>query len=174
MRWLVDGYNVIRRDPDLRAAEAAGLEAGRAALLRAIAPVAQRSADRFTVVFDGAPSRAPAPPPGRLEVVFSRPPQKADDVLGRLAREAGAGTVVVSDDRAVADAARRAHCTVVGGESFLAALAGAASGAAQGARDDDEDDEDAGPGRERRRGNPRRLSRDDRAALRALRRLRNS
>ncbi|HSE94026.1 MAG TPA: NYN domain-containing protein, partial [Methylomirabilota bacterium] len=104
MRWLVDGYNVIRRDPDLRGAEAAGLEAGRAALLRAIAPVARRSADRFTVVFDGAPSRAPSPAPGRLEVVFSRPPQKADDVLGRMAREAGAGTVVVSDDRAVADA----------------------------------------------------------------------
>ncbi len=169
MRWLVDGYNVIRRDPDLRSAEAAGLQAGRAALLRAIAAVAQRSPDRFTVVFDGAPSRAPAAPPGRLEVIFSRPPLKADDVLARLAREAGAGAVVVSDDRAVADAARRAHCTVVGGEAFLAALGGAASGEVE-----DDQDDDAELGHEPRGGNPHRLSREARAALRALRRLRNS
>jgi hypothetical protein len=33
MRWLIDGYNVIRRDPDLRAHEAESLEAGRRALL---------------------------------------------------------------------------------------------------------------------------------------------
>ena len=29
MRWLIDGYNVIRRDPELVAGEAAGLDAGR-------------------------------------------------------------------------------------------------------------------------------------------------
>src|SRR5262245_62590244 len=168
MRWLIDGYNVIRRDPDLRSAEAGGLEIGRTALLRAISGVARRSPDRFTVVFDGAPSRA-APAPGRLEVIFARPPAKADDVLARLAREAGAGTVIVSDDRAVADAARRAHCTVVGGEAFLAALAGAEDRASEGEQDDDAEDEDEAPGREPQRGNPRRLSRDARAALRALR-----
>jgi|SRR5262245_8090316 len=170
MRWLIDGYNVIRRDPDLRSAEAGGLEVGRAALLRAISGVARRSPDRFTVVFDGAPSQA-APSPGRLEVIFARPPAKADDVLARLAREAGAGAVVVSDDRAVADAARRAHCTVVGGEAFLAALAGAQDRAGE---DEQNDAEDEAPERGPQRGNPRRLSRDARAALRALRRLRNS
>ena len=33
MQWLLDGYNVIRRDADLRGAEADGLAAARAALL---------------------------------------------------------------------------------------------------------------------------------------------
>lgn len=175
MRWLVDGYNVIRRDPDLRAAEAGGLESGRAALLRAIAPIARRSPDHFTVVFDGAPTRAPAAPPGRLEVIFSRPPQKADDVLARLAREAGAGSAVVTDDRTVADAARRAGCAVVGSGAFLAALAGAGAAAGAGKDPDGEDDaEEEDERRGQRRGNPRRLSRDARAAQRALRRLRNS
>jgi len=166
MRWLIDGYNVIRRDPDLRAAEAAGLEAGRAALLRAIAPVAVRLDDRFTVVFDGAPSRQSPPAPGRLEVIFSRPPESADDVLRRLARQAGAGSAVVSDDRAVADAARRAGCTVVGVAPFLSALT--AGGPPAEAEGDEDDDRDAGP----RRGNPRRPSREARATTRALRRLR--
>ena len=44
MRWLIDGYNVIRADPDLRAVEARGLQAGRAALLRLV-DVLDTSAD---------------------------------------------------------------------------------------------------------------------------------
>src|SRR2546427_2346657 len=92
MRWLIDGYNVIRRDPDLRAHEAESLEAGRTALLRLVAQAARAGGDRFTVVFDGAPASRPAPAGGQLEVIFSRPPEKADDVLARLARPPGAGS----------------------------------------------------------------------------------
>ena len=54
MRWLIDGYNVIRRDADLRAREGESLEAGRTALLTLVARVARDLADSFTVVFDGA------------------------------------------------------------------------------------------------------------------------
>src|SRR3989442_6825682 len=105
MRWLVDGYNVIRRDPDLRAHEAESLEAGRTALLRLVARAARAGGDRFTVVFDGAPASRPAPAAGQLEVIFSRPPEKADDVLARLARQLGAGSAGVTSAPAVRDAA---------------------------------------------------------------------
>src|SRR2546422_11778731 len=91
MRWLIDGYNVIRRDADLRAHEEESLEAGRTALLRLVAQAARAGGDRFTVVFDGAPASRPAPAGGQLVVIFSRPPEKADDVLARLARQPGAG-----------------------------------------------------------------------------------
>jgi predicted RNA-binding protein with PIN domain len=165
MRWLIDGYNVIRRDPDLRGAEAAGLEAGRRALLAVLAPVVRRTADRFTVVFDGAPTHAPAAGRGQLEVLFSRPPDKADDVVIRLARQDGAGAVVVSSDRVVRDAARRAGCAVLGADEFLAGLD-------EGAGDTDDDEDDPAPSSGGKRGNPQRLSRDARAAQRALRRLR--
>lgn len=167
MRWLIDGYNVIRRDPDLRGDEERSLEAGRTALLRLLASHVRESPDRFTVVFDGARVRggAASPPDARLEVVFSRPPQTADDVLIRLARQAGAGAVVISSDRKIVDAARRAGCPVVGAEEFLSGLAAPAGGGA-GEKDDD-DEERPRP----KRGNPRRLSKDARAAQRALRRL---
>ena len=165
MRWLIDGYNVIRRDADLRAAEAGSLHTGRTALLRLVAGAARRLPDHFTVVFDGAPGGGPSESPGQVEVIFSRPPEKADDVLIRLARQSGDGGAVISDDRAVADAARRARCAVLGTDEFIAALAGGADPA--GEKDDDEDD-DAEP----KRGNPRKLSKDARAAQRALRRLR--
>ena len=159
MRWLIDGYNVIRRDADLRAQEAESLEAGRTALLRLVARVARAGGDRFTVVFDGAPASRPAPAGGQLEVIFSRPPEKADDVLARLARQLGAGSAVVTSDRAVRDAAGRAGCAVIGAEQFLEALSA-------------ESEPPAATSPARKSGNPRRQSKDARAAERALRRLR--
>ncbi len=165
MRWLIDGYNVIRRDADLRAAEAGGLHTGRAALLRLVAGAARRLADHFTVVFDGAPGGGPTESPGQVEVIFSRPPEKADDVLIRLARQSGDGGAVVSDDRTIADAARRARCAVLSSGDFIVALTGGDDPADE--KDEDEDDDG-----EPKRGNPRKLSKDARAAQRALRRLR--
>jgi predicted RNA-binding protein with PIN domain len=165
MRWLIDGYNVIRRDSDLRGREAEGLPAGRAALLRRLAIVARERADDFTVVFDGARLRADgdvaAPAVGRVEVVFSRPPESADDVLRGLAARWREAAIVVSSDRAVETAARRAGAVAVRVEDFLAALDGDHDPV------DDEEEEEARP----KRGNPRRISREARAAQRALRRL---
>jgi predicted RNA-binding protein with PIN domain len=168
MRWLIDGYNVVRRDPDLRGAEAESLPAGRAALLARVAEVARWSSDRFTVVFDGAPGAGPAAQPGRLEVLFSRPPEKADDVLMRLARQEGNAAVVVSSDRTVGDAARRAGAVAVTADEFLAALA--APGEDKDLADDEEEENQA----RSKRGNPRRLSKEARAVQRVLRRLRGT
>src|SRR2546425_310833 len=164
MRWLIDGYNVIRRDQDLRIAEAESLEAGRRALLNVVAEAARRSGDQFTVVFDGAPVPGPAAARGQIEVIFARPPHKADDVLVKLARQVGDGGAVVSSDRAVLDAARRAGCAPVTAEAFLSALTAADE---HGEPEDDEDDRSR-----TKRGNPRRLSRPERAVARVLRRFR--
>jgi predicted RNA-binding protein with PIN domain len=164
MRWLIDGYNVIRRDPDLRAREGESLEAGRAALLALVARVARDLPDAFTVVFDGARRTGAQPAVGRVQVVFSRPPASADDELRRLAATLREGAIVVSSDRAVQGAARRADAVTVSAEAFLDAVERTSS---EG--DDDPDDEDDEP----RRGPSHRPSRAARAAERALRRLRN-
>jgi uncharacterized protein len=160
MRWLIDGYNVIRRDPELAQHEARGLEDGRAALLRLVAGAARTSGDPFTVVFDGARRGGGVPAGGQVQVVFSRPPETADDVLRRLASELRSGAVVVSSDRAVRDAAERAGAAAVTAEQFVAAL--------EPGEDDDRDDDPPPP----RGGNPRRPSRGERAARRVLGRLR--
>jgi len=170
MRWLVDGYNVIRRDPDLRAREAESLEAGRRALVTLIARADRAPRDEFTVVFDGARLSGGTPTPGRLRVVFSRPPLTADDELMRLARQLRNGAVVVSSDRKVQDAARRAGSAVLTAEQFLEALEVPESSSG-GDTPDSKDDSDEEPGREKR-GNPRRLSKKARQARRALGRLR--
>src|SRR5713101_9997128 len=119
MRWLVDGYNLIRRDPDLRAREAESLEAGRRALLHLLVRAHRDPRAEFTVVFDGARIAGGAPPPGRIRTIFSRPPFTADDELMRLARQWKSGAVVVSSDRKIQDAARRAGCAVPPSPGFV-------------------------------------------------------
>jgi predicted RNA-binding protein with PIN domain len=164
MRWLIDGYNVIRRDPDLRGREAESLEAGRSALLGLVAARARAGTDDFTVVFDGASVAGGQPTGGRVQALFSRPPRTADDELMRLARQHGAGAIVVTSDRKIQDAARRAGCPVLTAEQFLGELS--TSEAPESAPDADEE------APREKRGNPRRLSKKARAAQRALRRLR--
>jgi len=170
MRWLVDGYNVIRRDPDLRAREAESLEAGRRALVTLIARADRAPRDEFTVVFDGARLSGGTPTPGRIRVLFSRPPLTADDELMRLARQLRNGAVVVSSDRKIQDAARRAGSAVLTTEQFLEALE-VPEGPSGADTPESKDDFDEEPGREKR-GNPRRLSKKARQARRALGRLR--
>ncbi len=171
MRWLVDGYNVVRRDPDLRAREAESLESGRRALLHLLARARRPPQDEFTVVFDGARLSGGAPTaPGRVRVVFSRPPATADDELVRLARQLGNGAVVVSSDRKVQDAARRAGSAVLTAEQFLEALAVPATPSGVDPPHIKDDSEAEAP--REKRGNPRRLSKKARRAQRALGRLR--
>jgi predicted RNA-binding protein with PIN domain len=165
MKWLVDGYNVIRRDAGLRDRETRRLEAGRAALLALLAGVSPDVPDDFVVVFDGAHRHGGTPGAGRVQTVFSRPPETADDVLRRLAITHREGAVVVTSDRAVLDSARRTGAVGVTAEAFLDAVRGPG-----GDPDDEtsaEDDDEAAP-----RGEPhRRPSREARAAARVLRRL---
>jgi len=163
MRWLIDGYNVIRRDPELVAGEAAGLDAGRAALLALLARVARDSRETFTVVFDGARRTGATPSPGRVAVMFSRPPDTADDVLRRLAASLRDGAVVVTSDRAVLDSARRVGAVAVTAEAFL--------DAARRPPDDDVGDDDDEPP-PTKRGPRRRPSREARDVARVLRKLR--
>jgi len=126
-----------------------------------VAGAARTSGDPFTVVFDGARRGGGVPAGGQVQVVFSRPPETADDVLRRLASELRSGAVVVSSDRAVRDTAERAGAAAVTAEQFVAAL--------EPDEDDDRDDDAEPPPRG---GNPRRSSRAERAASRVLKRLR--
>jgi predicted RNA-binding protein with PIN domain len=123
VRWLIDGYNVIRREPDLRAREAESLQAGRRALLHLLARAHRDPRDEFTVVFDGARVAGGGPSHGRIRTIFSRPPHTADDELIRLARQWQSGAVVVSSDRRIQDAARRAGAAALTAEQFLEGLA---------------------------------------------------
>ena len=170
MRWLVDGYNVIRRAPELESREQESLEAGRQALCDLLVRVARASADTFTVVFDGAQAGGRSGGGSGVTVIFSRARESADGVLARMAREGGA---VVSNDREVRRAAERAGATVVTTDQFLARLNQAHRLPSEAPADlmDGDEEEEKEPSRGPRKGNPRRLSKKDRVVQRALGRL---
>lgn len=169
MRWLIDGYNVIRRSPELSSRERESFEAGRQALCHVLASAARATGDQFTVVFDGERRGGRATVGGGVHVIFSSAREPADRVLARLATTGGA---VVSNDREVRRAAARAGAIAVTTDEFLARVPdlGAAWTPPQGAEvpgKDEDDDVPPGP----RKGNPRRLPKKARAAARALGRL---
>jgi predicted RNA-binding protein with PIN domain len=172
--WLIDGYNVIRRDPDLSGIDRRSLEAGRDALLRMVARTARGSGDDFCVVFDGVKSRRMMGGDRRVQVLFSRAPETADDVLIRLVRERGPGATVVTSDRTVGDAARRARATVVSADAFLGRVTRREPGVDTVDAVEDPDDEGPRAGPEPKKGNPRRRSKAERRSRRALGRLRPS
>jgi predicted RNA-binding protein with PIN domain len=172
MRWLLDGYNVIRHDAEMRSREAERLADGRTALLHLVAAVARRCGDDFTVVFDGARAAGGEAVGGQVQVIFSRPPQNADQVLIRLATQYRDASIVVSSDRTVRDASRRAGAAVVSADEFLEA-AGTPEPDAQDAQDEKENEEDDDESPPAKHGNPHRLSRQARATRRALGRLRS-
>ena len=170
MRWLVDGYNVIRRAPELASRERESLEAGRRALCALLVDVARHSPDTFTVVFDGVETGGPTAGGAGVTVIFSSARESADHVLAKMAREGGA---VVSNDREVGRLAERAGAIVVTTDQFLGRIERArhlphvdATGEESGKDEDDE-----GTRSPRKTGNPRRLSKKERAARRALGRL---
>jgi predicted RNA-binding protein with PIN domain len=170
MRWLVDGYNVIRRAPELRSREQESLEAGRQALCAMLATVARVSHDTFTVVFDGVDAGGRGGGGAGVTVIFSSARESADHVLATMAREGGA---VVSNDREVRRAAERAGAVVVTTDQFLARLDQARSVITGTGVSDPESEKDEGDDPERgpRKGNPRRLSKKERMTRRALGRL---
>jgi uncharacterized protein len=173
MQWLVDGYNVIRRSPELSSREAVSLEAGRQALCRLLGGAARASGDQFTVVFDGARGGGVGLGSAGVRVVFSSARETADRVLARLAVGGGA---VVSNDREVRGAAARAGAVAITTDQFLermerltvASRDPAADADQDSGGNDERDDAPRGP----KKGNPRRLSKKERAARRALNRLR--
>ena len=164
MRWLIDGYNVIRRSPELSSRERESLEAGRHALCRLLAQAARTRGDQFTVVFDGAGGGGSAGLEG-VRVVFSSARESADRVLARMAAEGGA---VVSNDHEVRRAAARAGAIAITTDEFLPRLEAPPPRSPEWS--EDRDDQDEGETRPKK-GNPRRLGKKARAAARALGRL---
>ena len=167
---IIDGYNLIRRLPDLRQYERESLEAGRAALVQMLAAYRRaRGQHRITVVFDGGSNPAGHAGAGRvagIDVRFSPPGQTADAVIRRLAQEGRAGALVVSSDREVARAAAASGAAAASCEEFAARLEAAELAALKGGELEDEDERPTG-----KKGTARRLPKAERRRAAALRRL---
>ncbi|NEA25302.1 NYN domain-containing protein, partial [Actinomadura bangladeshensis] len=105
---VVDGYNVTKTGYG-----ELPLSDQRSRLVSGLGGLAAQTRAEVTCVFDGAELDAPVAivAPRGVRVKFSAPGQTADELIGELVRAEPPGrpVVVVSSDREVADAARRAQ-----------------------------------------------------------------
>lgn len=121
------------------------------------------------VVFDGwrsGSNEEVAQKHDSVAVIYSRLNEKADAVIIRLARQKGAGSVVVTSDREIRSAVERFGSVAVSAGEFSQILRGLDGNAS------DEDFADEEEIEVSRRGNPRRTSKSDRRRNDKLRKLR--
>lgn len=168
MQIIVDGYNLIRQWPELAMLDRADLEAGREALLRALADYRRTRGHRITVVFDGRERGDVSGAAGQahgIAVRYSRLGETADEVIARLAAEAGQGAAVVSSDHGVQAVARRHGAAALSSPEFLARVDAARLAVQKGG------EEEAPRPRKTGKGAAHRLPKAERQAQRRLRDL---
>ncbi|MCL5285177.1 MAG: NYN domain-containing protein [Nitrospirae bacterium] len=172
---ILDGYNIIgargamRRDRDLLARE-------RASLVREISAWAQgKDFPEIHLVFDGYPTDRDLllTGSGTVRVVFSEGAENADAVIVALAGRFRERAAVVSSDREVIREIARLGAEPVSSRDFLARLGRAGERSpvrpsAPGADSGKGDEEPPPPSYGKKRGNPRRLSKKERAQRRLL------
>jgi uncharacterized protein len=104
---LVDGYNVIKRNPQFQVLVKKSLETARGALITQLVNRYSRSDHRVTVVFDGQGVREEKSHERGICIIFSPAGQTADSVIARLAtelRREGKEVEMYSDDSEVKQA----------------------------------------------------------------------
>ncbi len=175
MHIIVDGYNLIRQSDALRQHERRSLEEGRRALVRRLAGFREQRGHRITIVFDGWEGGSPTEErdrKGGLEIIYSRLGEKADEVIKRLLQEGNEEIMVVTSDRDIAAFATRRGKTAIAATAFESLIDRIASGSSP---EDSPNAKDAGDDEDRtgmkKKGPPRRLSKQKRDALARIRRL---
>jgi predicted RNA-binding protein with PIN domain len=139
MLIAIDGYNFIKQSPTLRRLEQVELQKAREGLIEQLRNYKRLKGHSFIVVFDGRQERSWAEHRGRsggIDVIFSRPGEKADEVLKRLASEKREGITVVTSDRDVASFAEKKGAIAVSAADWAEKMDMARFYAVKGAKED--------------------------------------
>lgn len=121
MNILIDGYNLIRQSDTLRRYERKSLEEGRRALIARLLEYEKKKRHKITVVFDGWKSGSAEEGrdrEGKIDIIYSRYGEKADDVIKRLASRAIGDVIVVSSDREISSFVTREGKTALSSPEF--------------------------------------------------------
>lgn len=121
---IIDGYNVIYTDNDLRRIACTNLEAARKELIVLLGRYLESRDLLATLVFDGRGgiTESEVVIPGKLQVLFSSRGQTADDVIVKTVLESGAPRrylVVTSDQADIGSRLRPAGSQLMGSKRFL-------------------------------------------------------
>jgi predicted RNA-binding protein with PIN domain len=125
MLILIDGYNLIRQSDILRRYERQSLEAGRRALIAKLIAYEKKRKHNIIVVFDGGKSGQldeGRDREGKINIIYSRHGEKADDVIKRIATHTAEDTLVVSSDHEIVSYITRCGKTALTSLEFEAIM----------------------------------------------------
>ena len=170
-RIVIDGYNVLAKMGGMTGS----LESRREWLIRLLGEFRHDRGHDITLVFDGERGDWPAESYSRtrgIEVVFSRTGEKADHVIKRMAEDREGDLTVVTSDREVASYAETCGHVSIRAEDFIPRLRsrGETSGPADRPVDREEEDRPVWTST-KKKGNPRRLSKQARRRAQKLKSL---
>jgi predicted RNA-binding protein with PIN domain len=149
------------------------LSAEREKLIRLLSEYRKKKGHDITVVFDGWKSGGPREEilkTGGITVIYSRLGENADYVIKRIINQDKREWIVITSDRDIASFAWANGIIAVPSDRFRAVI-GEAGSSFKGEYEPLYEDEDDGPGLRRGKGNPRTLSKKEKALMRALRKL---
>jgi uncharacterized protein len=158
---IIDGYNLIgiqHRD----------LKKERELLIESLIEYRKQKGHAITIVFDGwrtGQGQESRTVTGGIRVIYSRIGDKADAVIKRIISSERSDWIVITSDRDIADHAWASGSIPVSSEEFLKVFE------RKGPASFDEEEYDDDYSEPRRKGNPRKLSKKDKAARRAISKL---
>ena len=169
MHLIVDGYNLLHVGRRAAALTPSDLQRERDHLIDQLSSFRQIKSCEITLVFDGWQGGWATEKEERrkgIDLIFSRLGEKADEVIKRLVKERGAGAIVITSDREIARYAEKMDVAVIPSDQFRERMEMQSVGANQ-RRDDDGGERSGG----KRKGPSRRLSKKERRARAALKKL---
>ncbi|MHB8110564.1 MAG: NYN domain-containing protein [Syntrophorhabdaceae bacterium] len=166
MHIIIDGYNYIHRINSGSVHNGASMDVLRQNFLDKCARYKKSRSAKITVVFDAyegfSPTRHSENHRG-VEVVYSRENETADDVIIGWIRQRPAGLIVVSSDRAIIDEAKTKGVSFLTSVRFAEMMVSPSSEA--------KEDEDYDAGHAPKKGNPRKLPKKIRKAVKGIGKL---
>jgi predicted RNA-binding protein with PIN domain len=126
-KLVLDGYNLIYADPELKQISKSSLESARRRLVNRLTGYLQTKNVQLTVVFDGhgGITDVAVEIPGRLQLLYSPAGQTADDVILEILESSTNPrefVVVTSDMADIGRAARAMGASVIPSPEFLSRL----------------------------------------------------
>lgn len=173
MQVIIDGYNLIAEKSGL----SGNLQAKRERLLTQLSAYRRAKGHPVTVVFDGwrsGESYEHEESVKGISVIYSRHGERADAVIARLAKRSRRACVVVTSDRELQRQAQAGGATAIfSGEFVLRLQEVAANARPQGAAavPTAEEEPPSPPRFGKKKGNPRKRSKQERRRQARLRKL---
>lgn len=172
MHIVIDGYNLIRQSRRLSAIEEVDLQAGREALVDALAAYRKAKPYPVTVVFDGGEALPGLPRRDRTKGIrlrYSRARELADDVIKRIVAREKENALVVSSDLDIVSYAQSKGAATISSAEFDERLEMAQYADLKGA--DETASESGWQATTKKRGPSRRLPKRKRRMKKALSKL---